>query len=190
MNHETSRGVTYLLVIVLFLFLTISYFRSNTPLISVSQDKKTYNDINLGFYFKYPQNFDVRKTDAGNIAYIDIFPKNQKDSFEPKFIEIIVIDTKSNESLGQVILDSYPELRRNDLKKLYKKDTDAYQIIGSKNINERFIISYFRHAGKLYIVKFNEKYYDSSNPFALVNNSPSQMTYFNILNSLAFTQAN
>ena len=177
-----------MILVALFAFLLFfSYARANTPYLSFSQSKKTYSDINLRFSFKYPKDFEVRKTKADKITYIDIYPALYKDKFEPKFIEIIVMPSQSNAPLGEIILDSFPDKSKRDIIRLIKNNADGVQINERSNINENSQLSYFRYGQKLYIVKFNKSYYDPKNPFVLVNNSLFEGTYLGIINSISFT---
>lgn len=137
--------------------------------------------------FKYPNNFEVRKTVAGKITYLDIFPSLYKNKFEPKFIEVIVIGSASNAPLGEIVLDSFPDKNKQNLVHLAKNNAEAVQIIDKDN-NENTVLSYFRYGQKIYIVKFNKSYYDSSNAFVLVNNSIFESTYMSIVNSLNFSK--
>lgn len=169
--------------------LILSYIRSNAPLLSFSQSKKTFNDIALEISFKYPQNYEVRETKAGKITYIDIFPSNLKNEFEPKFVEIIVMPSLSNAPLGEILLDSYPNITEQQIAKLTKKGAEGVQITEKNDINENYILSYLRFDKKLYLVKFNESYYNPDNPFIVVNNSFFENIYMGILNSLTFTSS-
>lgn len=188
MNKKTSNILTYVLTGVAILLLFLSYEKFNTPLLSFSQQKKTFNDIGLQLSFKYPQDYKARETKAGKITYIDIYPQYLEDKFEPKFIEIIAMPSDSNAPLGQIILDSYPDLKKNDLIKLTKKNADGVQIVEKTNTNETYILSYFRYNKSLYLVKFNKSYYDPKNPFVLINNSSFESTYYGLMNSIVFTE--
>ena len=189
MDHKTSKIVSALLVAILVLLLVASYSKANTPILSFSQQKKTFNDMELEISFKYPQSYKARETKASKITYIDIYPDYLEAKFEPNFVEIIVMPSESNSPLGQIVLDSYPELAKKDLIKLTKKDADGIQIIKKSNISETSVLSYFRYDKRLYLVKFNKSYYDQKNPFMLVNNSSFESVYLGILNSIVFTKA-
>ncbi len=165
----------------------MSYVRSNAPVLSFSQSKKTFNDIALGMSFKYPQNFEVRETRAGKITYIDVFPSYLRNEFEPKFIEIIAMPSLSNAPLGEILLDSYPNITEQQITKLSKKNAEGVRITEKSNINENFILSYLRFDKKLYLAKFNKSYYNPDNPFVAVNNSFFENIYMGVLNSITFT---
>ena len=188
MHHKTANYVTFFILLLLVVLGVISYSKANAPFLSFSQDKKTFNNINLELSFKYPQDFDVRETKADKITYIDVFPKSLSDQFEPKFIEIIAMPSDSNAALDQVVMDSYPDLKKNDLIKLRKFDAEGVQIVQTQNIAERFILSYLRFDKMVYLVKFYQKYYSPDNPYSVVNNSSSLSDYYGILNSMVFTK--
>jgi len=189
LSKKTSQIFASFFTVILLLILVLSYEKFNTPLLSFSQQKKTFNDIGLEISFKYPLDYKARETKAGQVTYIDIYPSYLDDKFEPKFIEIIAMPSESNAPLGQVVLDAYPDLTKRDLLKLTKKGADGVQVIEKSNVNETSVLSYFRYNKKLYLIKFNKSYYDSKNPFVLVNNSSFETAYLSILNSIVFTKS-
>lgn len=93
----------------------------------------------------------------------------------------------SNSPLGEIILDSYPNIKKQDIAKLSKKNAEGVLVSEKNDINENFILSYMRFDERLYLVKFNKSYYDSDNPFMAVNNSFFENIYMGVLNSLTFT---
>jgi hypothetical protein len=139
-----------------------------------------------GFNFSYNDSFVLSRTDSGNISFIDIFPKDSPESFEPKFIEITMMTiTGETESLKEDLKQSYPDLKNSQIKKIVKNGAEGYQFTNSTT-DEETINSYFKFQDKIIIAKFYKKYYSLSQPAVPTNNSLYLKDYFNLINSIKF----
>ncbi len=145
-----------------------------------SSTLKSYEDENMSF--SYNGNFSLDETSFDNIKLITI--QNNSN----KLIEIAAIQTDAqSKDLKQVILDSYPQITRSDLKKNLKLSAEGYefsQIVSG----DRITYNYFKKDGLIVLVKFYDTYYDQTNTFISRSNLNFLKDYYRIINSLEISQ--
>jgi hypothetical protein len=151
------------------------------------KSQKSYSPYDSdSFSFLYSDDFLLNRTDSGEISFINIFPKESRESLEPKFIEITLMTiTGEKDSLKEDLRQSYPELKNNQIKKIVKKGAEGYQFSSTAS-DEETINSYFKYNDKIVIAKFYKKYYSLSQPLVAINNSLYLKDYFNLINSIKF----
>lgn len=145
--------------------------------------KKTFSDQEIGISFEYPADFKVKATKSQNITFIDIYP-NYDEGFEPKFIEIVVAkDNEPNVNFSDQIALMLNRTGTSGMARVHKGEYKGVRFARSTG-TDKSIYTYYKAGGNLIMVKFNQQFYDVSNPLILTNNSPFTGVYFSIINSL------
>lgn len=141
-----------------------------------SPASKIYNDSKVSF--RYKGTFSLGQIDYDKIRIAEITNNDNK------MAEIATIETDDAEkSLKTILVDSYPDLNKNNLRKIIKPSSEAYQFVQS-DTDETATYTYIKKGRLVLMAKFYNSYYPLNNPLVKIDNSMLLKDYLNIVNSL------
>ena len=185
MTHPQKLKVLHALVVVIIATtLLLSYLGIFKPITIGSSERQNYRDLEYSISFDYPNDFDSRIINDLNGRIVGVSPKILENQSDPRVIEVAYEkDLNPDKSLQDTIFTLFPNLKRSDLKQVASRKIEGFEF----SIYDRdttSIYSYYKANGNMYLIKFEESYYETDNALVPINNRLYLGAYYEILNSL------
>jgi hypothetical protein len=185
-KEKVFNLLTLILVSIIAGVICISHWRLVEPIKIGNLHEKTYSNAIVGFSFKYPSAFRaVERIGVGDIGFVDVFWDRPTNVVSPYFIEISFQPSIAGKSLSNQAMDYLPGIRKEDLIPLVRSGIQGLQYVSNRGA-EKSIYNFFVANNYFIVFKFNQRYFDKTNPLVLIDNTLYYGTYSNILDSLRF----
>jgi hypothetical protein len=185
-KERVFNFLTLILVAIIVVIVSSSRWELIKPIKIGNSLEQTYNNAIAGFSFEYPSALKaIEKIGVGNIGFVDVSPVRSTEAVSPYFIEISFQPALAGKSLSDQVMNYLPEIKKEDLTPLARSDIEGLQYISNRGV-ERSIYNFFVANNQFIVFKFNQRYFEKTNPLVVIDNTSYYSIYLNILSSLKF----